>query len=81
MNTQTSHDIQKIFDWIVKYKREHDGNSPSLREMMRACGIVSTSTMTSRIDEMEAQGLIALAGRGKSRCIVVIGGEWRFTGD
>lgn len=79
MNTQTTHDLQKIFDWVVIYKQNHDGNSPTLREMMRACGISSLSVARSTLGRLEHAGLIRfIGGRSHARGFAVVGGEWRF---
>ncbi len=73
------HDIQKIFLWIVEYKIQHDGNSPALEELMRACGISSRSVALYQLHRLQNAGLICLSGRKQSRSIRVVGGEWRLT--
>jgi hypothetical protein len=76
-----SHDIQMIFDWIVEYKRTHDGNSPTLREMMRACKISSLSVAYNQLRRLERAGLIRfIGGPSKPRCLAIVGGEWRMNG-
>ncbi len=73
------YDIQRIFNWIVQYKTEHDGNSPTLRELMRACDMSSLSVVAYNLRRLERAGKITLAGRrAQTRRIVVIGGEWHL---
>ena len=73
------YDIQLIFNWIVEYKTAHDGNSPSLRELMRACNLTSSSVASYVLRRLERAGKISLTGqRSRTRSIVVIGGEWRL---
>ena len=67
-----------IFDYIVEYKRNNDGNSPSIREIMKACRLSSTSVTNYILNHLEAEGLILLPERGISRGIRVIGGKWSF---
>jgi hypothetical protein len=74
------YDIQKIFNWIVEDKGEHDGNSPTLRELMRACNISSTSVVCYTLRRLERAGKIYLSGPGgQTRRIAVIGGMWHLT--
>jgi len=80
---QKRHQYADVFDWIVKYKREHDGNSPTMREIQDGCSIPSTSTVSYILIRLEEQNLITLTdpiGRSRSRSICVIGGHWSFTG-
>ena len=73
------YDIQQIFNWIVEYKTQHDGNSPTHRELMRACHMSSLSVVAYTLRRLERAGKITLAGqRAQTRRIVVIGGEWHL---
>lgn len=76
-NPNRKHSRQAVFDFIVSYKRANDGNSPSLREIMAACGITSTSLMQFILDNLVDDGLIRI-GPGP-RNIAVIGGCWTFS--
>lgn len=68
---------EKLFDFIVAYKVEHDGNSPTYREMMAATGLTSTSMVAWHLEKLEAEGLIERPQQvGNSRVIEVVGGEW-----
>jgi hypothetical protein len=76
---KVAHDIREIFRWIIEYKSQHDGNSPSLTEMMSACCISSRSVARYQLRRMQSAGLIRLAGSKQARSICVVGGEWRFS--
>ncbi len=69
-----------VFKFIVAYKVAHDGNSPTLRDIMREFEISSSSVANFIVRDLAAMGLIRLppdcAGRKISRGIEVIGGEW-----
>jgi SOS-response transcriptional repressor LexA len=67
---------QKIYDFIVAFKREHDGNAPTIREIARAAGYKTTSTTNYHLQMLERLGKISFQAEGRSRMIVVIGGEW-----
>lgn len=74
------HDWSRFFSAIVTYKKSHDGNSPSLVDLMYVCGISSTSVARSLLIELEQKGLIELlGGKYKSRSIHVVGGQWQYS--
>lgn len=71
---------QSVFGFIVAYKRDHDGNSPSVREIMAACDYHSTGTMHYTLRRLAQIGVIELSGvRGTTRQIAVVGGAWTWT--
>ena len=51
-------DYEDIFGWIVEYKGEHDGNSPTLREIMKGMGIKSTGHMVTILGRLEELGKV-----------------------
>jgi len=74
---------KKVMEFIVAHKKQHDGNSPCIREIGDACEISSTSVVYWHLQCLEAKGLISLVpssgrGTGKARYIEVIGGQWTF---
>lgn len=75
-NHTRKHSRQAVFDFIVAYKGANDGNSPSLREIMTACGIPSTSLMQFILDNLVDDDLIRI-GPGQ-RNITVVGGAWTY---
>lgn len=70
-----------IYDFIVKRKKQNDGNSPSIREIARHCDIPSTSIVNHHLRKLAEQGLIELSGNGKARMIIVTGGQWVAPGE
>ncbi|MDI6770115.1 MAG: hypothetical protein QMD04_10640 [Anaerolineales bacterium] len=72
------HSRIKVFEFIVAYKRANDGNSPSMREIMEACGITTLSLMDYILADLVDRGLILRSG---SRSIRVIGGQWDYAGE
>jgi SOS-response transcriptional repressor LexA len=68
---------QHVYDFILKFKQDHDGVSPSVLEIGQACGISSTSITRYTLDCLERLGMIECDyGAGKSRMIKVVGGRW-----
>ena len=67
-----------IYRYIVRFKAENDGLSPSVRDIQRATGIVSTSIVFHHINRLEAAGRITRHGSKGKWGIKVIGGEWRM---
>ena len=66
-------DRHGVYKYIIKYKRDNDGLSPSMREIM-AQGVSSTSVVTWHLNKLEQEGKINCNG---IRGIKVTGGEWR----
>lgn len=71
------HSRKAVLDYIITYKREHDGNSPTLREIMTACHITSTSNTSYILADLAKTGQIVI--NPGSRGIEVIGGRWSYT--
>ena len=75
---------EALLRYIIRYKSEHDGNSPTVREMMRAVGITSTSIVNYNLLALERRGHISrpIADEGNhgsaSRSITVVGGRWVY---
>ncbi len=65
----------QVLDFICAYKRRHDGNSPSIRQIGDSCSIPSTSTAWYYLDQLEKSGKIK-SGKSSSRSIEVLGGHW-----
>lgn len=76
MNKDTPKIHQKILDYLIQYKTDHDGNSPTFRQIMSACGIKSTSVVSYYLQRMKVDGLIKLNPGHKG--IEVIGGKWTY---
>jgi SOS-response transcriptional repressor LexA len=77
MNSLTTTDM--VLAFIIRHKREHDGNSPSFRQIMNACCVGSTSVVEYHLNRLEDKGFIRRVRTGKSGAatsIEVIGGKW-----
>jgi SOS-response transcriptional repressor LexA len=72
------YDRHDILDYIIAYKKKHDGNSPTFRNIMQACGISSLSHVQYILIQLEEQGLIRLAV-SNAKAIEVVGGRWEYT--
>lgn len=66
--------LQTIYDYIIEYKSQNDGNTPATKQIMAACGISSTSMVSRRVNELIEAGLIE-RGDGKLN-IRVVGAVW-----
>lgn len=64
-----------VYNRIVEFKREHDGLSPTRREICDGTGITSTSVCNRVLDSLERLGHIALWD-DTPRGIMVKGGKW-----
>ena len=67
----------EVLTWIIQYKREHDGLSPTLREITVEFNMRSTCVASNVVRALTRQGLIRVLPRS-SRGIMVVGGEWSF---
>lgn len=75
--THSKYDFDAILAFLIKYKQEHDGNSPTFRQIMAEFDIPSTSIISYVLDQMEAEGMIKLLGK-RHRGIEVVGGSWSY---
>ena len=67
----------KMLAFIIGYKKQHDGNSPTYREIMQATGVSSTSTVAYHLERLEVAGVIERPQMvGNARIIEVVGGRW-----
>ena len=67
---------RKVFEFIVAFKQDNDGLSPSVSEIGAACDINSTSVTRYHLDCLVRLGMIECEYGGKSRMIKVVGGRW-----
>jgi SOS-response transcriptional repressor LexA len=66
---------QAVLGFIIRYKMEHDGISPTMREIALRCDISSTSQVARSLAVLEDEGHIRRA-EVSSRHIEVVGGRW-----
>jgi hypothetical protein len=73
-----------VFNFIVAHKMSHDGNSPSVRDIMREFEMASSSVAQFVVDDLVRMGRLRkpapnARGRRASRGIEVAGGAWSFS--
>lgn len=71
---------RRTYHFIISHKRENDGLSPTVAEMIDGCNLKSTSHVIRILDQLEAAGLIHRVLRS-SRGVMIIGGRWLLDGD
>lgn len=71
---------EALFRYIVRYKREHAGESPTRRELAAEM-TTSTSVISYHLTALEKAGKVMLSSKsGTSRMIGIPGAEWRLAG-
>ncbi|HQF64075.1 MAG TPA: hypothetical protein PLT26_16370 [Anaerolineaceae bacterium] len=79
-SAKKKYDRQAIREFIVAYKTQHGGLSPTYAEIMAAFEVSSTSVMAYILTDMQSKGLITLQGRpGQMRGIGIPGEKWMVT--
>lgn len=71
MNSTTN----RVLNFIISYKTEHDGNSPTLSQICAATDTRSKNTVWEHLVALEEAGIITRPF-GTARHIGVIGGKW-----
>lgn len=71
---------EAMLHYIITYKQEHDGQAPTIRDIMDALGISSTSVVSHHLARLEREGRIERS-RADSRSIRVRGGRWVYDGE
>ncbi len=69
---------ERIYAFLVAYKREHDGNTPTKREIAEGCSL-STSSVNYHLIRLEIANRIHISGEGRSN-IEIVGGAWDLAG-
>lgn len=64
-----------VLAFVVRFKVEHCGDSPSLEEIAAGVGVVSRSTVFMHLQSLERHGLI-VRPRGDARRIGIPGAVW-----
>ena len=67
---------EEVLAYIIKYKTDNDGNSPTIREIMSGCGIGSTSIVSYILRDLQDEGKLRVIDG--SRGIMVTGGHWEM---
>ena len=68
---------KEVFQFIVDYKVENDGISPTLREIAKALNFSTTSLVNLYLQKLRLSGRISWSGT-LSRSIQVVGGRWVY---
>ena len=77
MGRNPSKTTQAILSYIITYKCQHDGLSPTYRQIMRGVGISSTSVVAYHIRHLEVMGRLRLGPGGRG--LMVPGGQWSLS--
>ena len=77
MKTKSIKVQDRIFAYVVHYKSEHDGNSPSMREIANECGLTSQTVALYHLMGLAVRGMVRME-EGSARSIQVIGGKWTY---
>lgn len=76
MRTEKLGKEQPVFTYIIQYKTENDGLSPSYRDICKYCNVSSTSMVQYYLLKLKRQGKISFT-KGISG-IKVVGGRWEY---
>ena len=71
LRKQKNRDYLDVYQFIIDYKRDNGGNSPSYREIGEACHIKCASNVKYAIDKLVHSGKIEYKGKA-SRSIRVL---------
>ncbi len=66
-----------VFQFIVRYKRDHDGLSPAIKDIAEGCAL-HESTVRYHLMKLQIEDRIRVLGR---RAIEVTGGVWDLPPD
>lgn len=67
------HDPLDIYFYLIDFKKSHDGNTPTLREIAADCGISSISLVNNLLLRLRKRGLIDLDNRHR---IEIVSASW-----
>jgi len=72
---------RRVYEFIVAYKRQHDGNAPTMQEIGDACFLGKT-TVFFHLQQLEKHGLIRRPepklGNRYCQKIEIVGGHWNL---
>ena len=70
---------EAVYRYIIRYKRQHAGESPTRREIGEGVGISTPSIVHHHLIMLERAGRVKLARpAGKARMIMIPGASWEF---
>lgn len=68
-----------VYRFVIAYKSDHDGNSPTARDIAAGIGLSYHSAVPTWLRKLERAGLLWLKRSGDSNRIAeiyVVGGKW-----
>ena len=68
----------RVYAFVVAWKRLHDGNSPSMDDVVEGCALLGRYAVMRGLRRLEREGKIKRDGRYKN--IEVVGGSWTIPG-
>ena len=74
MTKRANSPYDQIYDFIVGFKKAHNGNSPTFRQIGDAVGVRSSSMVNTYLDRMVTRGMIER--KGSIRMIEIPGSRW-----
>lgn len=75
MYRNRKYSTDEVYQFIIKYKTENDGNSPTRRDIVKALEMSSLSIAQWHVNKLAEMGLIDVDDAGK---IYVHGGSWKL---
>lgn len=69
----------EVYKFIIRFKQSHNGNSPSILEMVDGTHISSKSHAHYILRKLEDAGYLTMGNGQKSRGIQIPGTEWVMT--
>lgn len=75
MSRPVQNDPTIVLNYIIQYKENHDGLSPSIQNICDGCGMASPASVVYVIAKLERQGFIKRLGKYQPG-IMVTGGQW-----
>ena len=67
-----------ILAFIIRFKRDSGGDSPTIREIGRGVGITSNAVVAHHLGVLEERGYIIRGDDLKARRITIPGGRWVY---
>ena len=71
--------VIEVFNFIVRFKRSHNGNSPSMYEIEKGTCASSRSHVHYILRKLEDAGFLKMGENQRSRGIQIPGTEWVIT--
>lgn len=68
----------EVFEFVVLFKTNNNGLSPTLREIIKGTSITSTSIANYYVKKLMGRGLIRPKVKWRERGIVLVGEKWSY---